>query len=312
MILTLTPNPTIDHVIFCRNFSLGTVVRAERETVTPSGKGVGASLVIRELGGETIALGLKAGRFGDLHAALLDEMGLQHDLLPARGETRTGVVLVDLAVDAQSSVSAPTLQAVPAHLSQLLDRRDEHAAGAWGLICAGRLPPGLPVASYARRLRRARQRGLVTLLDSSGKSLRLGLAGPPHILKVNQRELAGLQPGRAGDVDQLAATLAPRLGDWASEALLVTLGERGTIAVTAKGCYHALPPQVPLVNTSGAGDALAGGLMLARSQGAGWPAALALGTAAGASVVMNEGTAICQRKEVDRLLRQVRVKKIER
>ena len=56
MILTLTPNPTIDRVIFCRSFTLGTVVRAERETVTPSGKGVGASLVIF-LGAYLIALG---------------------------------------------------------------------------------------------------------------------------------------------------------------------------------------------------------------------------------------------------------------
>jgi 6-phosphofructokinase 2 len=180
------------------------------------------------------------------------------------------------------------------------------------LICAGSLPPGLPVDSYARLLRCGRQRGLVTLLDSSGVPLRQGLGGLPHILKVNQRELAGLHPGMPGDIDQLVATLASYLGNWASEALLVTLGQRGTIAVTAEGCYHVRPPEVPVVNTAGAGDALAGGLMLALSQGAGWPAALALGTAAGASVVMNEGTAICQRKEVDRLLRQVKVEELGR
>jgi fructose-1-phosphate kinase PfkB-like protein len=50
--------------------------------------------------------------------------------------------------------------------------------------------------------------------------------------------------------------------------------------------------------------------MLARSQGADWPAALALGTAAGTSVVMNDGTAICRRKEVEALLPRVRVKEL--
>ena len=64
MILTLTPNPTIDRATFVRSFRLGTVVRAEREVVTPSGKGVDASLVIHELGGETVALGLNAGHTG--------------------------------------------------------------------------------------------------------------------------------------------------------------------------------------------------------------------------------------------------------
>jgi len=307
MILTLTPNPTIDRALFCRNFALGTVVRAEREAITPSGKGVGASLVIHELGGDTTALGLKAGRAGNLHGVLLDGLGIKHDLVPALGETRTMVVLVDLAVAQQSSIAAPTLRATQAHLSRLIGRLERHLSGAWGLICAGSLPPGLPLDSYAHLLQWARQRGLVTLLDSSGEPLRCGVQALPHILKVNQHELAELDPRVPGDADHLAATLVTRLGVWATQALVVTLGERGTIAVTSEGCYRALPPEVPVVSTAGAGDALAGGVMLARSQGAGWPAALALGTAAGASVVMNDGTAICHRKQVEELLPQVRV-----
>jgi fructose-1-phosphate kinase PfkB-like protein len=46
--------------------------------------------------------------------------------------------------------------------------------------------------------------------------------------------------------------------------------------------------------------------MLARSRGADWREALALGTAAAAAVVMNDGTAICQRAQVEALLPQVR------
>jgi 1-phosphofructokinase family hexose kinase len=311
MILTLTPNPTIDRVIFCRNFSLGTVVRAEGETITPCGKGVAASVVIHELGGDTVVLGLKAGLTGELHSELLDGLGVEHDLVPARGETRTMVVLVDRAVNQQSSISAPTLRATPAHLSELIARLEVYAGGAWGLVCAGSLPPGLPVDCYAHLLSWARQRGLVTLLDSSGEALRRGVGGLPHILKINQRELAALEPGTPTNLAQLAAVLAPRLGSWATEGLIVSLGERGTIAVTDEGCYHALPPKVPVVNTAGAGDALAGAMMLARSRGSDWPAALALGTAAGASVVMNEGTAICRRTEVEELLPQVGVEELQ-
>ncbi|MGD9048771.1 MAG: hexose kinase [Anaerolineae bacterium] len=310
MILTLTPNPTIDRVILCRNFSLGTVVRAEGEAITPCGKGVAASVVIHELGGDTVALGLRAGITGDLHAALLDGLGVEHDLVPAQGETRTMVVLVDLAVHQQSSISAPTLQATGAHLSELIARLEANAGGAWGLICGGSLPPGLPVDSYAQLLRWARQRGLVTLLDSSGEALRRGVGGLPHILKVNRRELVELDPGAPADLDELVAVMVPRLGSWATEALIVTLGEQGTIAVTSAGSYRALPPRVPVVNTAGAGDALAGGMMLARSRGSDWPAALALGTAAGASVVMNEGTATSRRTEVEELLPRVRVEEL--
>jgi tagatose 6-phosphate kinase len=314
--LTLTPNPTIDRVIFCRDFRLGTVVRAERETVIPSGKGVDASLVIHALGGHTVVLGLSAGLNGRLHEGLLDEWGIAHDMVPACGETRMAIVLVDLAVNEQSTISAPTLAAREQSLQHLLGRVEGHAERAWGLICAGSLPPGLPGDSYAHLLCGARERGLVTLLDTSGAALRLGVRGRPHILKINLIELQALgdhvpaadpSSGLPLDVALLSERLAGRLGDWAREAIVITLGHQGALAVTKEGAYWVHPPQVPVVNTAGAGDALDAGIMLARSRGADWPAALALGTAAAASVVMNEGTAICRKEQVEELMPQVQV-----
>jgi 1-phosphofructokinase family hexose kinase len=307
MILTLTPNPTIDRVIFCRNFALDTVVRAEREAVTPCGKGVNASMVLHELGGDTLVLGLQAGFMGGYHAFLLDELGIKHDLLPAQGETRTLVVLVDLAVGQQSSISVPRLLAGPEHLQQMVGRIEAHASGAWGLICGGSLPPGLPIDSHARLLRCGQRAGLVTLLDSSGEPLRSGVAARPNVLKVNRRELTGLDPDTPADIHDLATRLERRLGTWASEAVIVTLGAGGCLAATDKGVFWTKALSVPVVNTAGAGDALGAGLMLARSRGTAWPAALALGSAAAASVVMTEGTGICRRDQVNALLAQVEV-----
>ena len=335
MILTVTLNPTIDRATFVRDFRLGTVVRGEREVVTPSGKGVDSSLVIHELGGETIATGFNAGHTGRQLTDMLDEMGIAHDFVLTSGDTRMAVVLVDLAVGQQSTISVPTLKATRSHLARLLELLDRYAAQTWGVICAGSLPPGLPLDSYRQLLCRARRLGLFTLLDASGEALRQGVAGLPHVLKVNHRELDVLEPGllgrgreggrrhavsrgdgserdngvlcAPGNVVDLAEKLRGRLDKWASDALIVTLGEQGALAVVSEGSYYARPPEVPVVNTAGAGDALNGAIMLARSRGADWHTALALGTAAAASVVMNEGTAICRREQVHELLRQVQV-----
>ena len=319
MILTLTPNPAIDRTTFVRDFRLGAVVRAEREVVTPSGKGVDASLVIHELGGETVALGLNAGLTGDLLAAMLDRWGIAHDFCAADGETRTATVLVDLSAGEQSTISASSLRATAVHLDRLLATLDRHAGCAWGLICGGSLPPGLPSDGYVHLLCRARDRGLVTLLDTSGEALRYGVAGQPHVVKVNRHELSALDPGIAdldlrspGGLVDLATVLDGVVGQWATGALVVTLGGEGALGVTVTGTYYARPPRVPASNTAGAGDALNGGLMLARSRGGGWPAALAWGTAAAASVVMNDGTAVCHRRQVETLLPQVRVWEFDR
>jgi 1-phosphofructokinase family hexose kinase len=318
VILTLTPNPTIDRAIFVRGFQLGAVVRAEREVVTPSGKGVDASLVIHELGGQTLALGLIAGHTGDLLTAMLDEWGVAHGFCRANGETRTATVLVDLSVGEQSTISTATLSATEAHLARLLEVLDCHAGRAWGLICGGSLPPGLPADSYAHLLRRARECGLVTLLDTSGGALRAGIPGRPDVLKVNREELVALDEGVARldvcgpqDLGPLSNALRRFLGRWVSEALVITLGELGALAVTGTGVFWAKPPSVRATNTAGAGDALNGGLMLARSRRRNWPSALALGTAAAASVVMNEGTAVCHRAQVAGLLPEVRVYRLD-
>jgi fructose-1-phosphate kinase PfkB-like protein len=373
MILTVTPNPTIDRAIFCRHFHLGGIVRAERDLVIPSGKGVDASLVLHELGGETCVLGLQAGLNGRLHADLLDQRGIPHDMVHAHGETRLAIVLVDLAVNQQSTISAPTLTAGDEQLAGLLKSIRRHAGQAWGLICGGSLPPGLPADSYARLLCCARECGLVTLLDTSRDALRQGVPGFPDILKINLRELRDLMEDGVGarssrpwaglpcsygddvvgarssrpwaglpcsygddvvgarssrpwaglprpyeenvvaDTDRmfdLAQALGGYLGRWASQAIVITLGAYGAVAVTTSGGYVARPPSVPVVNTAGAGDALDAGLLLARSRGQDWPAALGLGTAAAASVVMNEGTAICHRVQVYELLAQLQVESL--
>jgi 1-phosphofructokinase family hexose kinase len=273
---------------------------------------VSSSLVLHELGGRTRALGLQAGPTGALHTALLDDRGVPHEFVRAGGDTRMAVVLVDMSIGQQSTITAPTLQAEPTHLAQLLELVERYAGDAWGLISGGSLPAGLPTDSHAQVLRRARQLGLRTLLDASAQALVQGIPGQAHILKINHHEL-GMLDAEFGD--QVAPgdarpRLERRLGEWASDAVIVTLGERGAIAVTQVGAYWARPPRVPMVNTAGAGDALGAGVMLALSQGNDWPSALRLGTAAAASVVMNEGTAICQRAQVEALLAEVRISEL--
>ena len=310
MILTLTPNPTIDRVFYCQDFALDAVVRADREAITPCGKGVNAAMALHEMGESVLVLGLRAGHTGDHHTLLLDELGIRHDLLHAAGETRTNVVLVDQATSQQSSISALTLRASPKHLEGLCGKIEQHAGTAWGLICGGSLPPGLPAASYCKLLERGRDQDLTTLLDSSGQALRSGVKARPHLLKVNLKEYRDLEPSAPDEIRLLAERIEARLGEWATEAIIITLGERGAVAATSQGTFVAVPPKIQATNTAGAGDALGGGLMAARCRGGGWPEALVLGTAAGASVVMNEETGVCRRDQIEALRPQVEIQRL--
>lgn len=323
MILTVTPNPTIDRILFVHDFAMQDVVRAEREVVAPSGKGLDVSIILHDFGVATLALGLAAGLSGDMLASLVAERGTPAYFLPARGHTRVAALLTDVAARRQSTILAHTLSAEPGHLTQLLDLIARHAPGAWGLVCAGTLPPGLPEDAYAHLLEAGHAHGLVTLLDSSGPGLRHGVAARPHILKLNAAELAGLAPeavaqwqardrtpdaaGIPADLSWLAAWLIAQLDRWARAGLVVTLGGRGLLAATAGGCFYAPALSVPFVSPAGAGDAVSAGLMLARSRGQSWADALALGAAMAAACVTNPGTCDVRPHQVDELLPRVAV-----
>jgi 1-phosphofructokinase family hexose kinase len=314
MILTVTGNPTIDRVLFVRDFAMQDVVRAEREVVSPSGKGIDVAIILHELGAATLALSLNAGLSGAMLAALLAKRGVPCHFVPAQGETRIAALITDVAQGRQSTILAPTLTAGPQQLSALVEQVTARAKASWGLVCAGSLPPGLPTDSWARLLQIGQEQGLVTLLDSSGVGLQQGVVGLPHILKINGRELAELAASQGECLptwsapDQLyglAVWLYDHLGHWAQTALIITLGAQGALAVTRETAIYAPAPAVPLVSAAGAGDAVAAGVMLARRQGQGWNEALRLGVAAAAAVVMNEGTAVCTAQQVYDLLPQV-------
>jgi 1-phosphofructokinase family hexose kinase len=337
MILTITPNPTLDRAIFVRGFQLGSIVRAEREVLTPSGKGVDVSLVLHALGHPTLAAGLQAGIHGGIARELLDARGVLHQFVEAEGETRHALVLIDLARGAQSTISAATLRADQRHLAALLGIMRERLPAAHYAVLAGSLPPGWPADAYRPLIRACRAAGVACLLDTSGAALSAALLGDadpnsgtmPDIVKVNLIEFlslceagpgpgapagpgqqlrdARLQAESIGPVAQAAAQLRARLG---LEALIVTLGGRGAVVVSREQTWHATPPPVSVLNDAGAGDALAAGVVWTRAHGGGWAEALRLGTACAAAVVTTPGTAECDAQLVDRLYGQVLVEQL--
>jgi len=314
VILTVTPSPTLDWVVFVRHFRLGAVVRAEKELLTPSGKGVDASLVLHQLGHATLATGLLAGDNGRLAVALLDQIGVAHDFVWAEGETRHATVLVDLELRAQSTITAPTLRASEHHLQMLAAVIGRHLPAARFVILAGSLPTGWPVDAYTRLIACCREAGVPTLLDTSGPSLAAVVsadAPAPDIIKINLEELSGLGTRIDAAIDDVAravATLRARLGN---QAVIVTLGDQGALVATEATLWYTQPPRVPVVNTAGAGDALAACVAWGRAIGEDWPGTLRRATAAAAAVVTTEATAHCEPEEVERLLEQVQVVSVQ-
>ena len=64
MIYTITMNPALDYIIETDHFEAGTINRIREEHLYAGGKGINVSMILRELGMDSTALGFAAGFTG--------------------------------------------------------------------------------------------------------------------------------------------------------------------------------------------------------------------------------------------------------
>ena len=79
MIYTLTCNPALDYAVRLDKFREGAINRSYGESIAPGGKGVNVSLVLKNLGVPTLAMGVAAGFTGEVLLEMLEARGVPTD-----------------------------------------------------------------------------------------------------------------------------------------------------------------------------------------------------------------------------------------
>lgn len=311
MIFTITLNPAVDKAVVVEELVIGDANRVKRSRTDPSGKGVNVSRVIRELDGESVAMGFVAGSLGRFIEASLNELGIRDDFLHVPGQTRTNFAIIEERYHRHTLINEPGPEVHPSALTELERRlRRTFEPNDW-VVLAGSLPPGIPTDAYARIIRLVRDLGGETVLDADGEPLRLGLAEMPTLIKPNRRELQRLA-GRELRADEEVLAVACDLQRQGIRYVVVSLGAEGAIAVAPEGAWRVTPPKIVEVSSVGSGDSMVGGLVLSLTRGEGFLAGLRLGTAAGAATALTPGTELCHKEDVLRLLPEVQIEPIPR
>ena len=93
MIYTVTLNPALDYILSADEIAYGRVNRAKEAAVTFGGKGINQSVMLRNLGVESVALGFAGGYTGLKLRQLLGSEGIFHRLTEISGETRINLKL---------------------------------------------------------------------------------------------------------------------------------------------------------------------------------------------------------------------------
>lgn len=294
MIVTVTPNPSIDRTVEIPVLTPGAVLRATAHRVDPGGKGVNVSRVLARFGRPTLAV--MPGGEGEL-AALLRRAGVQPVCTPAQGATRVNTALVE-PDGTTTKVNEPGVALTADQIDALVDTVRAHAAPADWVVTAGSVPSGAAADLHGRIVRAARSAGAKVAVDTSGVALAHAVAQTPDLVKPNVAELAELV---AHPLPALADVLAAarELVAGGIGTVLVSMGASGALAVDGLDAWYVASPTVPVRSTVGAGDSTLAGYLIALSSGAKSADALHHAVACGAAAVGLPGTAVPGPTDVD-------------
>ena len=95
-----------------------------------------------------------------------------------------------------------------------------------------------------------------------------------------------------------------------AEVVVLSLGHRGALLVTAEAAFRAHAPDVQVVSAVGAGDSFLGAMVWQLACGAGLVEAFRYGVAAGSAAVLNPGTELCHAADVTRLYNEIQVESL--
>ena len=310
MIYTLTLNPAIDRELTVEKVEFDAVLSALKAQVDIGGKGFNVSRLLKSMGMPSTALGFIGGRTGERLRHGLEALDIATDFVSISGETRTNISIVTDKHDHYIKVNEKGPMVDEPKQRELLDKVASLAGpGDWWVL-AGSLPPGAPDSFYAEIINALNERKAISILDTTGESLRLGCDAKPYLVKPNAEETYKLT-GLPVETTEQIVRAAKALLKMGTQNVVISMGKNGAFLQTTDESWLIHSPKIQEKNPIGAGDSMVGGLVWGLSQGYSLKDALGWGAASGAASASLSGTDVGSRILIEELFAQVQYERLE-
>lgn len=299
MVYTVTFNPAVDYIVRTDEINVGKVNRSISEEILFGGKGINISLVLKELGIKSKALGFIAGFTGRAIEEGVREMGIETDFVHLKDGFSRINVKIKSAEETELNGQGPRIDSEA--IAELYKKLDGLENGDT-LVLAGSIPNTLPSDIYEKILEHLAQKDIKVIVDATKELLLNVLKYKPFLIKPNNYELEEMFGVAFKSVEEIVEC-AKKLKEMGAVNVLVSMAEKGAVLIDENGSVHTCGVcKGSVVNSLGAGDSMVAGF-IAGSLDGDYPYALKLGTAAGGATAFSDGLA--QRNDIYRLLQQL-------
>ena len=299
-IVTLTVNPAVDLSAQAASVQPGHKIRTFDERYDPGGGGINVARVIRELGGETLALFASGGVTGRFVEQMLTQGKVPWQAVLIGGSCRISVTVHDKSTGQEYRFVPQGPKLTTTECCNILETLSGVEAD-W-IVASGSLAPGMPADFYAKVAGTAATLGARFALDTSGSALATSLGHGIFLLKPSLSEMETVVGRKIRDLGGQMDEAKRLAQSGAAEMIALTLGSDGAILATSDRAIHLPAPPVTERTGVGAGDSFLAGLVFALARGQPAEKALGLAVACGAAAVQGSGTAQVTRADVAALL----------
>lgn len=310
MIGTVTLNPAIDVILEVSNLKINHYNKVLVAHTTSGGKGINVSKAVRGCGKETIAIGFLGGGRGRMIEEELRGLGITTNFWHIEEKTRSNTIISDKETGQHTLLSETGPKITEYDLEMLKSIFYRVMSQCTVVTLSGSLPRGVPVNIYGDLISIAKEREVKTILNTSGEQFIKGLEKKPFLAKPDLREsnrVFGIKIDKEKDAIKAAKEVVQR----GAEIGVVSLQNEKDVIVTQDEIWFAESTYHKIVNIIGAGDALVAGFAVALSEeGKNLKEAIEFSMACALASALREEEEFSSRKEVEKCLQCVNVKRL--
>jgi len=297
MITTVTFNPAIDKTITVPSFTPGSVNRVHQGVESLGGKGINVSKVLQILNHPTTAIGFIGERNYAFVQSLIKQDNLTTDFILVDAPTRTNTKIIDPVHKTTTDINEQGFTVNETHVDQMTLLINRYAKRSELMVFSGSVCKGISALEFKTLLSLASSITKVAL-DADGDILREGLKAAPFMIKPNIHELEALLNTRFTNEQHLVLAVRRLLADHGITYALVSMGESGSLLISADLALKAGILPVEPVSTVGAGDSMLAGFLNAYVQTHDPKAALQQAACIGSLAVASITTEAIQRVNI--------------
>lgn len=309
MIITVTPNISLDKTLIVENFKVGLTHRVKEQMAVPGGKGLNASRALLGMGYKATVLGFTGGNIGRYIQNELAYEGIPYELVEIKGESRTCYNVVDPINHTQTEILERGPLVVEEFIRLLEDRITKYLSKDTIVCMGGSLPLGAPVDLYVRLINLVKTKEGRVILDTSGEPLKVGIKGKPYAVKPNRAEIEAIVGFKLDSIEMIKKALDYFISE-GIELPVISMGKDGIAFYNGGKYFKVTPPVLEALNAVGSGDSVVAGLALGLERGLPIIDAVKLGAAMGTANVLTLRPGEVRKEDVERILPKIEVRSI--